>query len=72
VRVTEVARRCLDREWREVETEYGRVRVKVGLLGGEALSASPEYEDCVRAARERGVPVKLVYQAAQEASRRAD
>jgi uncharacterized protein (DUF111 family) len=72
VRVTEVARRCLDRQWREVETEYGRVRVKIGLLGEEALSASPEYEDCVRAARERGVPVKLVYQAAQEAFRRAD
>ena len=72
VRVTEVARRCLDREWREVETEYGRVRVKIGRMEEQILSASPEYEDCVRVARERGVPVKLVYQAAQGAFRRAD
>lgn len=71
VRLTDVARRCLDREWREVETDYGRVRVKVGRLGAEVVSAAPEYEDCLRAAEDRGVPAKVVYEAAQAAFREA-
>jgi len=69
VRRREVLRQCLDREWREVDTPYGTVRVKIGLLDGEEVSAAPEYEDCRRLAGERGVPVMEVYQAAQAAFR---
>jgi hypothetical protein len=69
LRLTEVGRRCLDREWREVQTEYGPVRVKIGRLGDEILNVAPEYEDCVRLAREKGVPVKAVYDAAREGTR---
>ena len=69
LRVMEVARRCLEREWREVETEYGRVRVKLGLLRGEIVTAAPEYEDCKRLALARGAPVKAVYEAARAAFR---
>ena len=71
MRLTEVARRCLDREWRAVETDYGRVRVKVGRLGDEIISAAPEYEDCREAAGAHGVPTKTVYEAAQAAFREA-
>lgn len=67
VRIKEVARRCLDREWREVATEYGAVRVKVARLRGEVVTAAPEYEECKRLAAARGVPVKTVYAAAQRA-----
>jgi uncharacterized protein (DUF111 family) len=67
VRVTEVARRCLEREWREVETEFGPVRIKIGRLNDEVVNVAPEYEDCVRLARERDVPVAEVYEAAREA-----
>jgi hypothetical protein len=67
LRVMEVARRCLERTWVEVETEYGRVRVKTGRMGHDTVTAAPEYEECKRLARERGVPVKLVYAAAQRA-----
>jgi uncharacterized protein (DUF111 family) len=67
VRVEQISRRCLEREWREVETDYGTVRVKIGRLGSEVLNAAPEYEDCVRVARERGIAVKLVYDAARAA-----
>ncbi len=67
VRVHDVARRCLEREWRAVETEYGPVRVKLGRIGDDIVTAAPEYEECKRLARERGVPVKLVYAAAQRA-----
>lgn len=67
VRRSEVARVCLERESREVETPYGRVRVKVGLLGKEAITASPEYEDCRRLAEASGAPLKAVYDAARAA-----
>ncbi len=67
VRRYQVSRRCLEREWREVETQYGRVRVKVGKIGPEIVTAAPEYEDCRRLAQQAGVPVKAVYQAAQQA-----
>jgi len=71
VRLREVARRCLDREWQEVETEYGRVRVKMGRIGSEVVTVAPEYDDCARLAREQGVPAKVVYEAARAAFRPA-
>jgi len=71
IRFREVSRRCLDREWRKVETEHGSIRVKIGRLGSEEVTAAPEYEDCLRAAQERGVPVKAVYEAACAAFRQA-
>jgi hypothetical protein len=43
--------------------------VKIGRLGDEILNVAPEYEDCVRLAREKGVPVKAVYDAAREGTR---
>jgi uncharacterized protein (TIGR00299 family) protein len=53
-----VDRKKLPREVKEVETKYGRVRVKVS---GETRF-QPEYEDCKRLAIERGVPIQEVYQ----------
>jgi uncharacterized protein (DUF111 family) len=67
IRYREVARRCLDREWRQVETEYGPVRVKIGRLNDEVLNVAPEYDDCARLAREKGVPMKTIYDAARRA-----
>jgi uncharacterized protein (DUF111 family) len=40
----------------------------MGLIGPEVVTSAPEYEDCKRLARERGVPVKAVYEAAKAAS----
>ena len=60
VRSYPVSRKKLPREMREVETRYGRVRVKVS---GE-LRFQPEYEDCKRIALEKGVPIQEVYQEA--------
>ena len=68
VRVAEVSRRCLEREWREVETEWGMVRVKVGRLNGEVVNIAPEYEDCARLANEKSVPAKVVWEAARLAA----
>lgn len=60
VRIQEVERLYLPREFVEVETPYGVVRVKVAKLGNEIVNISPEYEDCRRIALERKVPMKKV------------
>lgn len=61
VRIQEVRRACLEREWKTVETKFGPIRVKIGSLRGELVNAAPEYEDCRAAAASHGVPVKAVY-----------
>jgi len=60
VRRYPVQRTTLDREFVEVETEYGPVKVKVSRMDGEVMNVSPEYEDCARIAREKDVPLKKV------------
>jgi uncharacterized protein (TIGR00299 family) protein len=69
IRATRIERRVLDRELVEVETAYGKVRVKIGRLSGKVLSAAPEFEDCRQAAERQGVAVKEVMAAALSAFR---
>jgi uncharacterized protein (TIGR00299 family) protein len=64
VRYRGVGRTILPRRLVEVDTPWGRVRVKVAGPEGAPLNVAPEYEDCRRLAREKNLPVKLVYQAA--------
>ena len=54
----------LEREFVTVETQYGKVRMKVASAAGEILNAMPEYEDCRRAAREHEVALRAVMDAA--------
>jgi uncharacterized protein (TIGR00299 family) protein len=54
------ARITLERRIEERETSYGPVRFKLVFDGGRLLRASPEYEDCCRIARERGIPLQDV------------
>jgi uncharacterized protein (DUF111 family) len=61
VRAYEVWRQKLERFSRRVETCYGSIPVKCGVLDGRIIQAAPEYEACKRAAQERDVPVRLVY-----------
>jgi len=70
VRWRPVERLELERDLVAVETGFGAVRVKVGRLGGEVLNAHPEWDDCLVRAREHGVPVKRVLEAAMAAYRR--
>ncbi len=58
VRSYPAARKKLVREVREVETKYGKVRVKIA---GESRF-QPEYEDCKRIALEKGVPIHQIYE----------
>ena len=47
------------------------VRVKIGRWQGRAITASPEYEDCLKLADAAGIPVRTVYAAAADAARAA-
>jgi pyridinium-3,5-bisthiocarboxylic acid mononucleotide nickel chelatase len=56
---------ALKREFAEVRTEWGNVRMKVArLANGEIANAAPEYEDCRRIAEEQKIPLKKVMQEA--------
>ncbi len=57
----------LEREIHPVETEFGSVNVKAGLLDGQVVHAWPEYDDCAKLARLREVPLRRVQQAALDA-----
>ena len=50
----------------QMETTWGTVRAKVKLIGGKAVSASPEYEDCARLALAAGVPLWQVMNEAKK------
>lgn len=58
----------LDREFAEVATEWGKVRIKIARWpSGEVANASPEYEICRNLARTNRVPLKQVMQSAMKA-----
>jgi pyridinium-3,5-bisthiocarboxylic acid mononucleotide nickel chelatase len=63
LRLYQAERRVQARNFTDVETPYGAVRIKVSCDGGYA----PEYEDCRRRAREAGVPLQQVLAAANHA-----
>jgi uncharacterized protein (DUF111 family) len=64
VRISRWERMCLDRRWEEVVTEFGVIRIKIGERDGRVITASPEYEDCKRAAIEHGAPIRNVHETA--------
>ncbi len=67
VRRAVAERRKLKREIRTVETEYGPVEVKIGLLNGKAVQVAPEYESCRALAEKIGAPLKVIQVAALKA-----
>lgn len=72
LRMRRERRICLEREWKQANTPWGPVRVKVGRFEGKATSGSPEFEDCRRVAEEASVPVIRVYEAARAAAVRGE
>jgi uncharacterized protein (TIGR00299 family) protein len=70
VRQSVWTRRALAREFAEVETVYGTVRVKIGSLQGQVLQETPEYEDVARLARLHRVAFREVYRAAMQENKK--
>jgi uncharacterized protein (TIGR00299 family) protein len=56
LRILQAERRVLARQVAEVETSFGKVRIKYNEQG----SFAPEYEDCRQAAVAKGVPLRTV------------
>jgi hypothetical protein len=62
-----VERRALERTVTRVETEYGPIDVKVASLNGRVINEMPEFDQCREAARNAGVPLRVVEDAARAA-----
>ncbi|MGC1615394.1 MAG: nickel pincer cofactor biosynthesis protein LarC [Candidatus Acidiferrum sp.] len=60
VRTYRAQRRILPREWVNVGTEFGDVRIKVSRVNGRILHVAPEFEDCRKLAVEKNVPLQRV------------
>jgi pyridinium-3,5-bisthiocarboxylic acid mononucleotide nickel chelatase len=60
LRTFNVSRRALAREIVTVETQYGRIDVKVAYLNGKIVNRMPEYEQCRAAALRANVPLRVV------------
>ncbi len=72
VRMYPAERMILQREVQEVETKYGRIKIKVAFdEKGKVINLMPEYESCRQAAEAKQVPLKEVYQEAISKGREA-
>jgi uncharacterized protein (DUF111 family) len=60
VRTYRAQRRVLPREWVNVGTAFGEVRIKVSRVNGHIRHATPEYEDCKKLAEAKNVPLQVV------------
>jgi len=57
----------LQRKFVTVSTEFGEIKIKVGAFDGEVVAVKPEFSDCEAAAKQHGVAVKAVLEAAMTA-----
>ena len=71
VRRRDVERVSLPRTIEEVETRFGRIRVK-RVEWGQHVQRTPEYEDCRRAAKAHGVPMAEVLMVVSEVTERLE
>ena len=61
IRKYKVVRTILTREFKEVDSQFGKIKVKIGKYNGDIKSYSPEYEDCKKVAEKLNRPIKEVY-----------
>jgi hypothetical protein len=69
LRVLPVERMYAEERRESVRIAGHEIAVRLAFAGGRLATASPEYEDCRRAAVELGRPVRVVYEAAQALAR---
>lgn len=61
IRYDNIKRDILDRQFVDVSTKWGNVRVKLGLFDGQVIKYAPEYEDCKLIAEKFNMPILDVY-----------
>ena len=63
IRISEIIKRQkLERKIETVDTQFGKVNVKISFTGGKIRDIVPEYEECKKIAQEYQLPIKQVYE----------
>jgi uncharacterized protein (TIGR00299 family) protein len=60
VRIQNVGRKKLKRELKEIDSQFGKIKVKVVVADGKK-KLLPEFEECKRIALEKNIPLKEVF-----------
>lgn len=58
IRVQEIKREFLERKFVKVNTKFGEIDVKIGMLNGKQVNAMPEFEQLKKISSEQGIPLK--------------
>jgi uncharacterized protein (DUF111 family) len=66
IRKYQVEKKMLQREWETINTQWGPVRLKYGLLDGKRIKMKPEYQDCITIAKANKVALNIVYEEVQK------
>jgi hypothetical protein len=61
-----VEKTMLHRTTEELETPFGKVRVKSAWYRGKCIKKKPEYEDCILLARQHHIPLSRVYREVEQ------
>jgi pyridinium-3,5-bisthiocarboxylic acid mononucleotide nickel chelatase len=61
IRKYAVEKTMLERKVESIETPYGNVRIKSAWYNHKKIKAKPEYDDCIKIARENNMPLNQVY-----------
>ncbi len=61
IRKYSIDKTMLERKIEQVETRFGEVRVKSAFYQGVCIKSKPEYDDCIKIARSRKIPISQVY-----------
>jgi uncharacterized protein (TIGR00299 family) protein len=61
-----VQRACMERSEITVKVDESIVRVKTGVIAGQIIKLAPEYEDCLKLAKETGQTLRAIYEKASE------
>jgi hypothetical protein len=69
IRVRPVTRHIADRESRVVNTILGPVNFKIKRYKNKVIGIAPEYDECRKIAKVKGIPLKEVYRILEEDAR---
>lgn len=61
LRSQQVTKSMLERKTRIIDTKYGPIRVKEAFISGKPIKYKAEYDDCLKVANEKGVPINEIY-----------
>lgn len=62
IRIRHESKKSLERENKLIDSEFGKVNIKICKLEGEIINIKPEYEDCKKIAQKTKLPLSKVYQ----------